>query len=109
MHAIRKKCPGMDIGYMLFHHDNAHPHRSNETFMTINFLGFPRLAVYFAHASYSPDHAPMDVAIFPKRKGGLRGRRFSKVDELRLAVRSIVSTLEKDWYYLNGLGRLALK
>ncbi len=84
----------MDIEQMLFHQDNAPPHRSTDTTMTIDFLGFHRLE----HSPYSPDLAPMDFATFPRLKAGLRGRRFTDIDELRLAVRSMVGTFEKRWY-----------
>lgn len=105
LNAIRKKRPGAEVENLLFHQDNAPPHRAVETLLTIDFLGFERIN----HAPYSPDLAPMDFAVFPQLKSDLRGRSFSDIEELRMAVRTAVSAYDKSWYsdiYHNWLQRL---
>lgn len=92
--ALRKKRPNCEIENLIFHQDNAPPHRSEETVMTIDFLGYERLQ----HPPYSPDLAPMDFAVFPRLKAELRGRRFDSEDELKYAVRTSVRSFEKEWY-----------
>ena len=67
-HALRKKRPECDIETLTLHKDNAPAHRSEDTLMTIDFLGYERLR----HAPYSPDLAPMDFAIFPRLNAELR-------------------------------------
>ena len=94
MHAIRKKRPLAEVENLLFHQDNAPAHRSTDTLLTIDFLGFERIT----HAPYSPDIAPFDFAVFPRLKGDLRGKRFENLMELRMAVRSAVRTYDKTWY-----------
>ena len=64
MNAQRKKRPHAEVENLLFHQDNAPPHRCKETLMTIDFLGYERID----HAPYSPDLAPFDFAIFPRLK-----------------------------------------
>ena len=86
MNAIRKKRPGAEVENLLFHQDNAPTHRSNDTLMTIDFLGFERIN----HAPYSPDLAPFDFAVFPRLKDDLRGKRYDGLEELRLAVKTAV-------------------
>ena len=90
MNAIRKTS--------LFHQDNAPAHRCTDTIMTINFLGYERIT----HAPYSPDIAPFDVAIFPRMKGDLRGKRYETLQEFRMAVRTAVATYDKTWYGVGG-------
>lgn len=92
--AIRKKRPDSEIENLIFHQDNAPAHRSEDTLMTIDFLGYERLR----HAPYSPDLAPMDFAIFPRLKSELRGQSFDTADEIRFAVRSAMRKIPKEWY-----------
>ena len=92
--ALRKKRPHCEIENLIFHQDNAPAHRSEDTLMTIDFLGYERLQ----HPPYSPDLAPMDFAVFPRLKTELRGCRFESEEELKFAVRSAVRSFEKDWY-----------
>ena len=94
MRAIRKKRPGAEIENLLFHQDNAQSHRSKETLLTIDFLGYESLP----HAPYSPDLAPFDFALFPRLKEDLRGVRYQDLHELRMAVRTKVAEYGKDWY-----------
>ncbi len=102
--AMRKKRPDVDIETMIYHQDNAPPHKANDTLMTIDFLGFQRLE----HSPYSPDLAPMDFAVFPRLKAELRGHHFQDSHELRIAVRRAISHFEADWYqqiYLKWVDR----
>ena len=94
MNALRKKRPHAEVENLLFHQDNAPPHRCKETLMTIDFLGYERID----HAPYSPDLAPFDFAIFPRLKSDLRGKRYEDLQELRMAVRSAVFKYEKVWF-----------
>ena len=92
--ALRKKRPNCEIENLIYHQDNAPAHRSEDTLMTIDFLGYERLQ----QPPYSPDLAPMDFAVFPRLKAELRGRRFDCEEELKYAVRSAVRGFEKEWY-----------
>ena len=94
LHAIRKKRPGAEPENFLFHQDNAPAHRATDTLLTIDFLGFERIN----HAPYSPDCAPMDFAVFPQLKSDMRGRRFTDLQEIRMAVRKAISGYSSDWY-----------
>ena len=80
---------------MLFHQNNAPPHKANETLMVIDYnVGFERIE----HSPYSPDLAPMDFAVFPRMKGELRGKRFDNVYEIQTEVRSFLKKCTEDWY-----------
>lgn len=94
INAIRKKREHAEIENIIFHQDNAPPHRAHDTLMTIDFLGFERID----HAPYSPDLAPMDFAVFPRLKSDLRGRHFTTHQELQYTVRSTIAGYEQSWY-----------
>jgi len=67
---------------VLFHHDNAPPHRAtrvHQFFEDNNFEVAP-------HAPYSPDLAPSDFWLFPTLKDTLRGRTFSSCSALATAI-----------------------
>jgi len=95
MHALQKKRPGLasDVGTVIFHQDNAPSHKSAETQLEIDLIGFQRLA----HPPYSPDLAPLDFAYFPALKGFLRGRRFDDRESLKYAIQAFNRGLPADW------------
>jgi len=64
----------------LFQHDNASPYTSAATRDAIQRLDFSVLP----NPPYSPDLAPSDFHLFPKRKEHLKGQRFSCVEEVSL-------------------------
>ena len=40
----------------------------------------------------------MDFAVFPQLKSDMRGRRFTDLQEIRMAVRKAISGYSSDWY-----------
>ena len=65
---------------MLFHHDNAPPHRvARVHFFDNNFEVVP-------HAPYSPNLAPRDFWLFPTMEDTLRGRTSSSRSALATAI-----------------------
>lgn len=74
---------------MILHHDNAPAHRATTTQGTIAGLGFGVLE----HPPYSPDLAPCDFFLFPLVKSVLRGRHFSDVNELSVAIQHAISEI----------------
>jgi hypothetical protein len=52
---------------------------------------------FIPHPLYSPDLAPCDFYLFPKRKLKLKGRRFDTTDEIQAESQRVLETLtEKD-------------
>ena len=96
MRAIRKKRPGMadELENVVYHHDNAPPHKAASTELELAILGFQRIA----HSPYSPDLAPLDFAYFPALKDYLRGRKYADTDEVKHAILSFNRSLSPQWF-----------
>ena len=94
MSALKKKRPGLPMDYFLLHQDNASPHTAESTRLEINLIGFGTVS----HPPYSPDLAPMDFSVFPTIKKQLKGRKFKSLSGLRVAVKTIVSQFDEQWY-----------
>ena len=92
--ALKKKRPGLPMDYFLLHQDNASPHTAESTRLEINLIGFGTVS----HPPYSPDLAPMDFSVFPTIKKQLKGRKFKSLSGLRVAVKTIVSQFDEQWY-----------
>ena len=69
---------------ILFHHDNAGPHKAR---LTTNYLDEIDVGV-LPHPPYSPDLAPCDFWLFPKIKNKISGRPFNRIQDLAKAVHS---------------------
>ena len=69
------------------------PRPIQTTALEIGVLGFKTIS----HPPYSPDLAPMDVAIFPTVKKQLKGMRFRSLQELRSATSRIVAQFGQRW------------
>ena len=82
---LREKGP-KKAAAVLFHHDNAPPHRAARVhqFFDNNFEVVP-------HAPYSPDLAPSDFWLLPTLKDTLRGRTFSSHSALATAIFPVVT------------------
>lgn len=95
VNAIRKKRPekAEQLENVLFHQDNASPHKATSTQLELNLLGFDQIT----HAPYSPDLAPMDFAVFPCIKADLKGLRFCDSQELKRATMRVVRKLDSRW------------
>ena len=72
----RKRRAKLRNGHMFLLHDNAPPHRAGVTQAAIEESGLESLP----HPAYSPDLAPSDFFLFPKRE--LKGRRFDNENEI---------------------------
>ena len=96
MRAIRKKRPGMadELENVVYHHDNAPPHKAASTELELAILGFQRIA----HSPYSPDLAPLDFAYFPALNDYLRGRKYADTDEVKHAILSFNRSLSPQWF-----------
>ena len=92
--AIPKKRPGKAISDFLLQQDNAQLHLSAETRLKLSLFESETVE----HAPYSPDHAPMDFAVFPEMKYQLRGKRFGGLVNLLQAISSIIMNYDKTWY-----------
>jgi histone-lysine N-methyltransferase SETMAR len=92
--AYQKKRPGMDVGDIILHHDNAPSHTADTTRLDIGLLGFDLVD----HPPYSPDLAPMDFRVFPVVKSALKGTRFETFEHLSNATQRVVSQLDEEWY-----------
>jgi histone-lysine N-methyltransferase SETMAR len=72
-------------------HDNAHPHRTNQTVEIIYELGLELME----QPSYSSDLAPSDFHMFGPMEEALKGRRFSSYEEVIGAVQNRLKTQPK--------------
>jgi hypothetical protein len=75
----------------LLHHDNAPSHTS---VLTQQFLAKNKMAVIL-HPLYSPDLAPCDFFLFPKRKLKLKGHWFDTIEEIKDESQRVFDTDRK--------------
>lgn len=94
---------GQFDGPLLFHHDNAPPHRSHLTTQyisqTLNWNVLP-------HPPYSPDLAPSDYHLFLSLKNFLRGRRFTEDAEVEEAVGQYLTSKIGTDFFRRGIRKL---
>ena len=64
------------------HMDNAPAHREDTVLRTLDFMEWPLLK----HPPYSPDLSPCDFFLFPLLKRRLRGRQFTDIPALKVAI-----------------------
>jgi transposase len=94
---IRRHQAGQFTGPILFHHDNAPPHRS---IVTQNYITNTLKWKVLPHPPYSPDLAPSDYHLFKSLKNYLRGRRFTKDADVEEAVgQYLTSKIGTNFFY----------
>jgi len=82
---IREKRPSLQKKNIIFHQDNAPPHKSVLAMGKLRDLHYELLE----HPPYSPDLAPTDFCLFPKLKLFLAGQHFSSNQEAIAAVEGV--------------------
>lgn len=97
---------GLHRGRMLFHHDNAPPHRSQITRRHIvETLRWELLE----QPPYSPDIAPSDYYLFRSLKNFLRGKKFKKPEEVQSALEEYFASKTGTDFYKRGIKKLPAK
>lgn len=96
--AIKEKRRGKLRAGILFHQDNAPPHKAGVAMAAIRDSGFELLE----HPPYSPDLAPSDFYLFPRLKEDLRGNKFFNDGEVMAAVEAFLEGQEK-YIFLKGI------
>lgn len=96
--AIKEKRRGKLRAGVLFHQDNAPPHKAGVAMAAIHDAGFECLE----HPPYSPDLAPSDFYLFPRLKEDLRGHKFANDSEVMAAVEAFLKSPEK-YFFFNGI------
>lgn len=61
-------------------------------------LGPSIRSIHLEYVPYNPECAPMGFAVFPRLKGGLRGKRFEDLDALQMEVRSTHAMYKWSWF-----------
>lgn len=92
--AIKKKRPGKLTKGVLYHQDNAPPHKSVVAMATVRDCGFELVP----HPPYSPDLAPSDFHLFPNLKKQLAGKHFDSDDDVISAVTDFFDDQEETFY-----------
>jgi transposase len=79
----------------LLHHENAPTHTSLKTieFVTNNSM------VIVPHPPYSPDLAPCDLALSPKLKMKLKGRRFETVSDIQRESQAVLDSIKEIYFH----------
>ena len=85
---IQRVRPVLKMSKVLLQHDNARPHTSLKIREVISSFGWTRIS----HLPYSPDLAASDFHLFGPLKESLRGRHFSRDEEVKTAVRKWLKT-----------------
>ena len=98
-----RRAQGYFNGPLIFHHDNAPPHRSQTTKACMETeLGWDVLP----HPPYSPDIAASDFHRFRSLKNFLRGRRFTKAEEFESAIGEYFASKAGTDFYKKGIRKL---
>ncbi len=92
--AIKAKRPGMLTKYVVFLHDNAHPHRKDIVTRLLDNFKWEIVN----HPAYSPDTAPSDYYAFPGLKKDLAGKWFADEVSLKAALSSFFINMDSTWY-----------
>ena len=98
---IRSVRPALEMCEDLLQHNNARPYTSLKTHEVISFS--QQFTFFFdwttiSHPPYSPDLAPSDFHLFGPLKESLRGRYFSRDEEVKNAVRKWLKTQPVEFY-----------
>ena len=92
--SFRAKRIGLRSKGVLFHHDNARPHKTRTT--------TDRLAKYgwrvIPQTPYSPDTAPSDYALFTRLKKDMRGTRYKTEHDLKAKCLKVLGGIEQQWF-----------
>ena len=80
---------------------NAHPHTAAHTLETLKQLKWEAME----HPAYSPDLAPSDFHLFGPFKEALRGRQFSRDDDVKAAVHQWLRAQPKT-FFSDGIKKL---
>jgi histone-lysine N-methyltransferase SETMAR len=98
-----RRAQGSFIGRMVFQQDNVRPHTSVATSSYIrNTLHWDLLP----HPPYSPDIAPSDYHLFRSLKNFLRGRCFTKDEEVQNAVGQFFASKLGTDFFKRGIKKL---
>ena len=88
---------------LIFHHDNAPPHRSR---LTRNLIAQELKWKQLQHPAYSPDLAPSDYWLFRSMKTFLRNKRFKNDDEVENAIGQYLASKMGTDFYERGIKKL---
>lgn len=101
--ALNKKRPAIarKSYKVLFHDDNARPHRANTAQKKITELGWERLD----QPAYSPDVAPSDYHLFRSMQMDLADVRFRNFEEVRNWVDGWIAGKDED-FFKRGIHKL---
>ena len=91
---ISTQRPGLKKKKVLFHHDNASPHRSHVVMSKLDEVSFEIVQ----HPAYSPDLAPCDYYLFTNLKKHLSGKVFSTNEEVVYAVNAYFGSMNAAFY-----------
>lgn len=86
---------------VIFLHDNARPHTSNQTKQMLTNLDWEVLP----HPPYSPDIAPSDYHLFRSLKSWLKGKKFDSVEEVREGIQEFFNSKDEA-FYARGINNL---
>lgn len=86
----------IDGGFHNIHflHDNARPHKSNQSTQKLHDLGFTILP----HPPYSPDISPSDYYLFSPLKSALNGRNFENAAEIQTVIQDWINGKPREFF-----------
>ena len=101
--AIKEKRPEYATRHesIIFHDDNARPHRSQPVKNYVKNVGWESLP----HPPYSPDLAPSDYHLFRSMQNALAGIRFTSVDGITNWVDSFLAANMAQFFW-DGIHKL---
>lgn len=91
----RKRRPKTGTRSLLWHHDNASPHKAAATVAALT----ENKVKILPHPPYSPDLAPCDFFLFPFVKERLRGIHFESPEAAVHAYEREISTMEPEIWH----------
>lgn len=102
-HALNEKRPLIARKHhkVLFHDDNARPHRAKTAQNKVEQLGWDRLG----QPAYSPDLAPSDYHLFRSMQIALSDVRFRNAEEVREWINDWIAEKDED-FFARGIRKL---
>ena len=97
------RAQGLFDAPLIFHHDNAPPHRSR---LTRDLISQELKWKQLQHPAYSPDLAPSDYWLFRSMKTFLRNKRFKNDDELENAIGQYLASKMGTDFFERGIMKL---
>ncbi|CAK9832629.1 Histone-lysine N-methyltransferase SETMAR [Anthophora retusa] len=101
---IKKRPRLVNIKKVLFHRDNARPHKAQTTLQKISEFNWELLS----HPAYSPDIVPSDFHLFRALQNFLLGKKLNSKQDVQNELSGFFAS-KTESFYSNGIKKLSVR